>query len=127
MQEFASGLEEKKDRLKTRYRGRTRTSGAGEYQPRWRVRTELEPDTIGEAITKFEFRIWISKFETFCRASTENGRPTEEMKKHAMTAKLDNWWHERITQALGALEEVSHNSIIEDIRQTLEISFPETL
>ena len=53
MQEYASGLKEKKDRLKRRYRGRTRTSGAGEYQPRWRVRTDLEPDTIGEAITKF--------------------------------------------------------------------------
>ena len=126
LQEFAKGLEEKKERLRRRHRGRTRTSGAGEYQPRWRVRTDLEPDTIGEAITKFEFRIWLSKFETFSRASTENGRPTDEMKKHALIAKLDNWWHERVTQALGPLEEVSHSSIIEEIRRTLEISFPET-
>lgn len=91
MQEFATGLEEKKDRLRRRHRGRTWTSGTGEYQPCWRVRTDLELDTIGEAITKFEFRIWLSKFEIFNRASTENGSTTDEMKKHALIPKIDNW------------------------------------
>lgn len=31
-----------------------------------------------------------------------------------------------MTQALGLLEEESHNSIIKEIKGTLEISFPET-
>ena len=51
IQKYATGLEEKREKLSRRHRGISR-SEAGDYQPRWRVRTDLEPATIKRSHNK---------------------------------------------------------------------------
>ena len=70
-------------------------------QARWRPRLDLDPGQVTEEITKVEWRIWQEQFELYASGSTEDGDPTEKLKKNALAAKLDTFWYERVTQALN--------------------------
>ena len=83
---------------------------------------------VSEEISKFEWRLWQTKFDIFALASTENGTPTEALKKTGLVAKLEPFWHEGITQALGCpMRDITFDDILEEVGRTLEIKYPETM
>ena len=88
---------------------------------------DLDPGTVGEEISKFECRLWLQKFDIFALASTEDGAPTEALRKTGLVDKLEPFWHERITQALGCpIRDITFNDILKEVGRTLEIKYPET-
>ena len=56
---------------------------------RWRDRTDLDPGTIPEDISKLEWRQWQAKFEIYVKASTEGGNPSEALRQTSLQSKLD--------------------------------------
>ena len=48
------------------------------------------------------------------------------MLKIALFNKLDIYWSERVTQALGDIDHMPFKSMIKEITATLEITYPES-
>ena len=53
----------------------------------------------------------------------ENGAPMETMKKVALCSKLDHFWQEMLLQALGPIETIKYQDMVEEIGRTLELTF----
>ena len=52
----------------------------------------MDPGQVTEEISKVEWRIYQEHFECFAQAFTEDGEPTELLKKNALASKLDPFW-----------------------------------
>ena len=102
----------------------------GRYIPQaryawWRPKTDMYPGQVTKEISKVEWRIWQEHFECFAQASTEDGEPTENLKKNALASKLDTFWYERFTQAINKrIKDITFDEIIAEISRTIEVRYP---
>ena len=59
------------------------------------------------------------KFQNHTLASTRNGTPTDLMLKVALCSKIDQYWQERLEQALGPVETMRYKDMVAEIERTL--------
>ena len=76
-------------------------------------------------MNKLEWKNWQSRFDIYLRASTEGGRPSEQLGKTSLQSKVSVFWHEHITKLYGKeIDSITCWEFFSEINQTHRIQHP---